>query len=450
MNPVENSTILVVDDTSENRKLLSRILVNAGYRVTAAKDGASAIELAGSLSPDLILLDIQMPELDGFATIAALKEQEETRDLPVIFISALDNLDDKISAFRSGGVDYILKPFDIEEVLARVKNHLSIHNLQVQLEQANLDLAERVAALSRSQKLLRERERKLKAFIDALPNLSFVYDGNGKYIEVLANEETLLAARAVDLLGRRIDETLPPEAAAVILSAIRQVILSGKTRVVEYRIPVLNGEERWFEAHLSLMESGPQSQARVVLVATDISERVSLYEKVQKLANLDPLTGCYNRRHFLHLAEQELERVQRYQRPLSLLMIDIDHFKAFNDRFGHQVGDEVLSTLVEVCQRNLRSVDLFGRYGGEEFIALLPETSLDDALRTGDRLQRRIRETRTAMPAGQLAITVSIGVSGFNTGDPCPDRIEILISQADQALYDAKAAGRDCLRPMRT
>jgi diguanylate cyclase (GGDEF)-like protein/PAS domain S-box-containing protein len=445
MDIVGKASILIVDDAPENLKLLTRILADAGYRVTSAEDGVTAIDLAGNISPDLILLDIHMPALDGFGTIAALKKSEKTHQIPVVFISALDSVDDRISAFRSGGVDYIQKPFDVDEVLARVATHLSIHTLRAQLEQANLALADRVAALSRSQTLLREREKKLKAFIDALPNLSFVYDENGRYIEVLANESTLLSARAVDLLGRRVDETLPAEAAGVILGAIRQVIQTGKTRMVEYCIPVLSGEERWFEAHLSLMEVGPDGQARVILVAMDISERVTLFEKVQKLANLDPLTGCYNRRHFLDLAEQEFRRAQRYQRPLSMLMIDADHFKAVNDRFGHQGGDLVLSSLARVCQSNLRSVDLFGRFGGDEFIALLPETNLDQAIQAGDRLRSRIREMQLVLPPGQFDITVSIGVTGFDSEDACPELIETLINRADQALYEAKAAGRDRL-----
>jgi two-component system cell cycle response regulator len=439
-------TILVVDDTPGNVTLLSRILVNQGYHVISAENGPSAIRCAQDARPDLILLDILMPEMDGFTTSAHLKNDNCTRDIPIIFISALDSIDDKINAFHAGGVDYILKPFDIEEVLARVETHLTLRKLQSQLESTNRELAARVEELTCSQELLKQREDKLKAFVDALPNPAFIYDETGCYLEILANEEALLAASPEALLGKQIEEALPPDAAKTILSAIRQAIESGKPQVIEYKIPVQAGGERWFEGRLALMDKAKEGHARVVLVATDIDERVRLYQEVQRLANIDSLTACNNRRHFLYLADQQIQLAVRYKHPLSLLMLDIDHFKAVNDRFGHQVGDQILASLAQLCLKNLRSVDIFGRYGGEEFLALLPETPLERALIAAGRLRSKIEQMKTNIETGELSITVSIGISIVDHENGISSTIDDLISKADHALYEAKAAGRNCIR----
>ena len=166
----------------------------SGYKVESADGGAQAVEMAKKRPPDLILLDINMPLMDGFETSARLKADERTQDIPVIFISALDNAEDKARAFRAGGIDYILKPFDYEEVQARVETHLILRRLRLQLEQTNLELAARVDELTRSQKLLAERERKVSAFVAALPNLAFILDEQGFYLEVMARETSLLVA----------------------------------------------------------------------------------------------------------------------------------------------------------------------------------------------------------------------------------------------------------------
>lgn len=236
-------TILVADDTPENVVLLSRILKMSGYNVRVADNGAQAINSAKTLPPDLILLDINMPMMDGFEACAQLKEDERTREIPVIFISAWDNIADKSRAFRAGGVDYILKPFEYEEVQARVETHLVIHRLRVQLESANQELSERIVELTRSQELLGERERRLSAFVSALPNLSFIINQEGRYLEVLANETSFLPAKPDKLAGHLIEEIVPPQVAAMMMDAIRQTIETGKIQIIEYKAPVLAGGE---------------------------------------------------------------------------------------------------------------------------------------------------------------------------------------------------------------
>ncbi len=441
-----HETILIVDDMPENVTLLVRILANQGYTVQTAENGAQAIKAAQRTSPDLILMDISMPGMDGFETCLCLKQNERTCDTPVIFISALDDIQDKVNAFQSGGVDYIPKPFDNEEVLARVATHLEIHRLRVQLQSANRELTSRLDELTRSQEQLHERQMKLDAFVNALPSLSFIYDEEGRYLEIMANETSLLATKAESLKGHLIAEVVPAPEAALMMDAILKAIETNETQVIEYKIPVLAGGERWFEGRVALMEKGADGHSKVVFIAAEISERIRLNQEIQRLANQDPLTACFNRRYFMTLAEYELQRSVRYQRPLSLIMLDIDEFKHFNDQYGHQIGDQVLCTLVNLCQKKLRSIDILGRYGGEEFIILLPETIAAGGLQAAERLREKIEKMEIASIEAKMPVTVSMGVASLDANFNTSQTLDMLIQRADQALYNAKSAGRNCVR----
>ncbi len=440
------STVLVVDDSVENVTLLSRILKMSGYGVIVADNGAQAVEIAKSEPPDLILLDINMPEMDGFETSARLQSDEQTRDIPIIFISALDRIEDKTRAFRAGGMDYILKPFEYEEVQARIEAHLALRRLRVQLERTNQELAARVEELTRSQELLAERERRLSAFVAALPNLSYILDEQGNYLEVMSTETSHWATGTGELIGRSVEEVMPPTEAAKIEDAIHESIERGNIQVIEYKVPGRTRNEHWFEGRIACMEKDGYGHGRVIMMASEITERVRLYQEIQRLANQDELTGCFNRRHFMEETAQEIQRSLRYKDPLSLLMMDIDHFKLFNDRYGHQVGDQLLCHLVALCKRHLRAQDVLGRYGGEEFVVLMPETNLSGALKASERLRGKIEKMRIATPQGDLSITVSIGLASFERGFDETKTLDLLIKCADTALYSAKSSGRNCVR----
>jgi PleD family two-component response regulator len=183
----ETQSILIVDDAAANLRLLSQILSKYGYKVRAVTSGARAIEAARSSPPDLILLDIMMPDIDGFTTCSQLKANERTRDIPVIFISALDAMEEKIRAFTTGGVDYVTKPFHPEEVLARVQTHLSLQRLQKQLQDANARLQDQVRELSTLNTQLQEALNQVKTLSGLLPicaNCKKVKDDQGYWQQV--------------------------------------------------------------------------------------------------------------------------------------------------------------------------------------------------------------------------------------------------------------------------
>lgn len=185
--------------------------------------------------------------------------------------------------------------------------------------------------------------------------------------------------------------------------------------------------------HIRLMET-------IATQATIALENVSLFERMEQLAITDTLTGLYNRRHFFTLAENEIERALRYQKQLAMIMIDIDHFKTVNDTFGHTAGDRVLQTITSLCSQTLRKIDIMGRYGGEEFTIILPETSLDHARAVAERLRQIIESAELTTSQGVVKITASLGLAML---DSTCNALESLLDCADKALYKAKQAGRN-------
>jgi diguanylate cyclase (GGDEF)-like protein len=172
-------------------------------------------------------------------------------------------------------------------------------------------------------------------------------------------------------------------------------------------------------------------------------ENARLFDAVQQLAVTDSLTGLFNRRHFFDQAEREFQRARRYRRPLCAIMLDIDHFKRVNDTYGHAAGDQVLRAVAMRCRKSLREVDILGRYGGEEFVALVPENDLPGTREAAERLRQHVAETPIDTSCGPVAVTISLGVAVC--AENCPE-LAALIAQADQALYAAKNAGRNQVR----
>lgn len=480
--------ILIVDDTPENLRVLSHMLSHYGYKVRAVTDGPLALSVAFAAPPDLIMMDVSMPGMDGYETCRRLKGDERTRQIPVIFISALGEVEDKVRAFDAGGVDYVTKPFHLEEVLARLETHLSIRRLQVQLEAKNRELAAGMAELrmaqsaEREQRILADTLRETIAAINStldmnevlgliLENLARVVPHEAANVALLDDKGLLNIRGSRGYRERRLEE----------LVASTRLPLNhypNWRRAVEMRKPLAIGDTHrspdWIMApdwewvrsaatapifskgqligliNLDSAVPGffkPEHLGRLHTFADYAAvaiEKARLFEKTQQLAVTDELTGLYNRREVLRQAQSEFERAVRYRRPLSAIMIDIDQFKHVNDRFGHPVGDRVLRSLAACCQANLRTVDIIGRYGGEEFLVLMVETDHRRAVEAAERIRRQVEAIRLQTPRGEVSVTISQGVSTMK-----PDAgmsLDQLIINADDALYAAKAAGRNRVR----
>ncbi|MBC8504186.1 MAG: sensor domain-containing diguanylate cyclase [Chloroflexi bacterium] len=179
------------------------------------------------------------------------------------------------------------------------------------------------------------------------------------------------------------------------------------------------------------------------LVAERTKELQKLYEKVQRLSVTDDLTGVFNRRGLYHLGEREIIRARRFRHHLAAILFDLDLFKQINDKHGHRIGDQVLRVIARLCSREIREVDIIGRYGGEEFVILMPETPIDDALQTAERLRQCIEQQSILTDKGEISTTISLGVSGIKDET---ENITALIDKADAAMYLAKQAGRNCIK----
>ncbi len=289
---IDNSQteILVVDDTVDNIKLLSKLLVDEGYQVKGASSAKSALRICQRKAPDLILLDIMMPEMDGYELCGLLKAEPATSHIPIIFLSALDNVQDKVKAFQIGAVDYIQKPFEAMEVLARVRTHTEIVSLQ--------------------KKLIRQNQT------------------------------------------------------------------------------------------------------------------------LKLLATTDALTGMSNRRHMLELGNKT-------RAPFSVILFDIDNFKQINDRYGHNVGDEVLREISELTLLNLSSADFAARWGGEEFLILLPGIELSKAMAVAENIRRAFIVSCQSQNGNE--VTASFGVATQQGKQAFLD----VVRDADAAMYASKHRGKN-------
>lgn len=303
--------LLIVDDSPSTRNALHQILEKSGFfsSIVEAENGSKALDILLKDTIDFVISDVNMPTLDGFKLLSAIRDQPKYHDLPVIFLTVRKDSVDKIKGLVSGANDYIIKPFDSDELIARVKNLLRMKDLQCQLETQNRDLE-------------------------------------------------------------------------------------------------------------------------------------AINKKLEELSVTDGLTGIHNRRYFLERLGSEFSRSKRYKLCISLLLIDLDHFKTVNDTYGHQKGDEVLIKVSDILKQNCRVHDILARFGGEEFIISLCQTGPEGAHIVAERIRKSVEEYQFSYPgAPDFNATISAGISSFP--DIKIDKIDDLIRIADASLYEAKRQGRN-------
>jgi two-component system cell cycle response regulator len=300
--------LLLIDDSETQSGQIKQSLERLGYLVEWARSGVEGLKQARTNRPDLVLLDVVMADIDGFAVCRWLKMNAETREIPVIMLTVRTALADKVEGLNIGADDYLAKPFQDEELEARIFAALRVKATHAELKERNQQLE-------------------------------------------------------------------------------------------------------------------------------------SMLHHVEALAITDPLTGLFNRRRFADVLKREFAVTKRYKNTLSCLMIDLDHFKLINDRYGHDTGDLVLKEIARKVQETLREVDVPARYGGEEFAVLLPHTSKRDAMIVAERVCALVRKVEFKVGGDTLKLSASVGVSG--NIDVLSGHAEDLVKAADFALYEAKRLGRD-------
>lgn len=423
---MENIRILVVEDESIVAMDIRMMLQNTGYQVVAAVDsGEKAVEKARESLPDLVLMDIHLKgKMDGIEAAKIIRDQFF---LPVIFLTAFADDDTLKRAGASEAFGYIMKPFEEQNLKPAIEMALYKHKLE---------------------RALRESEERYRILVDTLPDAVFVTDLEMK-IQFCNNQAVKMyqCESQQDLLNRNAMELLAPQNHDRLAACLRSIRESGESGMAEFTLHRNHGVPFPGEINATILPDEFGKPKGYIAISRDISDRKNLekqtqdlLEQVQNLARRDSLTNLFNHRYFYEIAEAEFARSKRYNRPLAALMIDLDHFKRVNDQFGHQVGDQTLQEVAKLLHSNLREIDVLGRIGGEEFLALLPEADPIEAKNIAQRLCDCVGQHSILIGAQSFHITASFGIGNFS--DNALD-LKMLINWADKAQYRAKHNGRN-------
>lgn len=447
-----SARILVVDDLEANRRLLEAKLTGDYYDVLTARRGEEAVQLARREKPDLILMDVMMPGgIDGYEACRRLKSQAETRHIPIIILTTLDDRDNKVRGLQAGAEEFLTKPIDDAQLMARVKSLLTLKLVTDELRAREAN-GRRLGAIGED--LLPDPLEERRVFCGNV----LVIDDNATQIKGIA--AALGIEHRIVTLGGEADAG-PPDLAVVSVTARSfdgfRVIARMRSGEATRHLPILAVVDPDDRARtLRALELGahdvivrPIDEDEIAARARTLMRRKRYMDALRQrldrsleLAITDQLTNLYNRRFVSAQLGPLVQRAQCGGEPVSVMAIDLDHFKQCNDAYGHDVGDAVLREFAVRLTSNVRPSDFACRVGGEEFVVIMPRTMGDIACLAAERLRRQV--CASPFDAGglshPLAITVSIGVA---CSDNREDTAETVLKRADEALYEAKHAGRN-------
>ena len=450
---VTKGNILIIDDLPENLKLLTDLLSQRDYVVRSAVSGSRGIKSAKSKSPDIILLDINMPEMDGYQICQAFKNDPDLCNIPILFISALGETFDKLKAFQAGGVDYITKPFQIEEVVARIESHLTIQRQRQSLQNEIAKRQETEEILHQSRALLASVLNSALDGIAAMQAIRDPIDSNIVDFRCLVVNPVISKAlnkSREDFIGKIVLRKLLKNLDENLFNQFVNVVETGEPLDADFYYP--SGDSCWYHYVAVKLGDGFAITVRDItgrkqteLELQKINEQLQEANcKLELISNIDGLTQIANRRRFNDYLLTIWQNHQREQKSISLIIIDIDYFKLYNDSYGHQGGDDCLTQVAQaIAKVPQRSVDLVARYGGEEFAAILPNTDIEGALMLAESIKQAIADLAIPHQSSQVSdrVTLSLGVASLIPS--IVQSSQILITYADQALYTAKKQGRN-------
>jgi len=429
--------VLVADDDPVMRLLMLEMLDGVGLDAIEAKDGEQAVRLAGERSPDLILMDVEMPRMDGFAACRAIRDSANGATVPIVMVTGGDDLEAVTNAYEAGATDFVSKPINWPILGHRVLYVLRASDAIVRL---------RIA------------DAQNRAVLAAIPDTFFRMSREGIYLDYEPGRDHPGRARrgmqaqaypADDCVGKHLAEVLPADIAERVLEQVELALRAQQVRSVEYEL-IRFGEAQHFEARLVATGS-----SEVLGLVRDISERKRAEEQIRRLAYCDSLTGIPNRQAFLEMLERELQRSKIGNKKFAVLFMDLDAFKRINDTLGHNVGDQLLQLVSERLRETIRPSDLLSRgdtpprapeetnlarLGGDEFTILIPDLErVEHALNVAHRVKDAMRRP-FFIEGNEIFVTASIGISLFpEDGDDCTS----LLKFADTAMYHAKNCGKN-------
>jgi two-component system cell cycle response regulator len=449
--------VLVVDDIPANVKLLEARLSAEYFDVLTAMSGDEALAICERAESDIVLLDVMMPEMDGFEVCRRLKSNPATHHIPVVMVTALDQPADRLRGLEAGADDFLTKPVSDIALIARVRSlsrlklmtdelrmrALTSHEIGIESPEREaiaeaghnghiLVVDDHLASAERLQSILVGEHR---VDIETDPNAAVFRAAEGKYelLIVSLGFENFDGLRLCSQV-RSLDRTRNVPILAVADADNNAKLVRGlEIGVNDYLTRPIDKNEL-------------KARVRTQIRRKRYTER--LRDNVQasiEMAITDALTGLYNRRYMETHVGALVDQAVTRGKPLTVLVLDIDYFKSVNDTYGHDAGDDVLREFAMRIRKSIRGIDLACRYGGEEFVVVMPETDMAVATMVAERLRRRIASDPFLVQAGtrKIEVTISIGIAGLNGSDTAAS----MIKRADQALYRAKRDGRNRVVP---
>ena len=417
----KRAVVLIVDDDAVMRLLMLKMLTQAGLDVIEAEDGAHALACFKSTPPDLVLLDVDMPGMDGFMVCRAIRHMDTGTTVPIIMVTGGDELASVTRAYAEGATDFVSKPINWPVLAHRVLYVLRASD-----------------AIAR----LRIADAHHRAVLAAIPDTFFRLNKNGFYLDYEQGHGSNAVFSKEHCIGKHLNDVLPQEIAEGLLQQMHSVLETQLMHSVDYTVNRIDAISH-FEARL--VATGADE---VLGLIRDISERKRTESQIRRLAYCDSLTGIPNRQAFLENLADELLRSKIGNKKFAVLFMDLDCFKRINDTLGHNVGDHLLKIVSERLHETTRPSDVvsraehsnLARLGGDEFTILIPDLErVDNALNVAQRVKEAIQ--RPFMIEGhEIFVTASIGISLYpEDGDNC----DSLLKYADTAMYHAKNCGKN-------
>ncbi|HNE13075.1 MAG TPA: EAL domain-containing protein [Accumulibacter sp.] len=416
---------LIVDDDYVMRMLERETLAQFGFEVIEAEDGEQVLAMFDQSPPNLVLLDVEMPGIDGFEVCKRLRQIWDMTRVPVIMVTGMDDLTSINRAYDSGANDFVAKPINWPILGHRAR------------------YVWRSAQAARQLNELREKQT---AIMQAIPDMIFVMDRHGTYLDYKEGFGTTALVPPSQFLGKNMASILPAETATLIQQHIDNAVSQGSLQSVVYKLPLADGVHH-YEGRIA-----PNGSDKVVIVVRDITAQKLNEDRIRRLAYFDTLTGMPNRQSFLERLDSELLRASRNKRRVALLFLDLDGFKRINDTLGHTVGDYLLQAVAERMKEKLRTSDFisrpalddsslhFARLGGDEFTVVLPDV---DEVQTVSLVAARLQALLSqpfVIGNQDITVTSSIGIAIFPADG---EDGATLLKHADTAMYHAKDQGRN-------